>query len=400
MKSLPRILSTILVGAAGLYLAWWVVKAAAVNALTDGNPLAAAMVSPGHPEIAARMAEIEFRQRRGAVSPAAMERIKKALYRAPLSDEAFFYGGLEAVMEDDGRRALPLFEEARRRQPRERTTRLLLLDQYLRAGETQASANELVLLTQLIPQAGKVLYGELARLASDPQTRPALAEALRDDPEISSNLLARLAETGADPDLILALAGELDTSRHRSWQQPLLESLVERGDYRRARALWRQFADIKEQPEQSVYDPRFRGLRGPPPFNWALGGGGEAIVELGRGAGLTLEFYGRRDAALASQLLTLPSGEYRLRLAAEGESDGEGGMLLAKVVCADGEKELLSLPLTELDYVRRRFGSTFDVPARDCDAQWLRIEGKGAEFPSTQRATFVSIEIEKAPEEG
>ena len=123
-----------------LAVGWLAVKTAAVDALFRRNPYAAASFSPGDPRVATTLAMAEFRQKQGAVTPALSERAIASLQDAPLTEEPFFLGALAALMQGDGAKAEPLLLEAKRRNPRSRATRLLLLDGHLRAGRVEAAA--------------------------------------------------------------------------------------------------------------------------------------------------------------------------------------------------------------------------------------------------------------------
>ena len=145
----------------------------------------------------------------------------------------------------------------------------------------------------------------------------------------------------------------------------------------------------------TLYDPDFEGLAGPPPFNWELESSGEGFAQRGTRA-LRVEYSGREDTRLASQLLALAPGTYRLTFTAEGQTDAEGGEIAWTVSCHPGGPTGLEVPITGLDLSPKRFSSEFTVPASGCPGQWLRLVGDAAEFPEDQQVTIRDLRIVEA----
>jgi hypothetical protein len=109
---------------------------------------------------------------------------------------------------------------------------------------------------------------------------------------------------------------------------------------------------------------------------------------------LQIDYYGRDDAELASQLLMLPPGRYRLAIRAEGDAEGEGSVLSWQVQCHPAKTALAALPLRKLAYKPRVIAVQFVVPASNCGAQWLKLVGDAGEFPKAQNATITALQIE------
>lgn len=386
--------------AVAAFAAWWIVRISAVDALVRRNPFAAAVVAPDFPRVKLGMANAEFRLRAGNVGEATRRAALDSLRQAPLADEPFLLAGVDALAKGDDRRGIDLLSEARTRNPRARTPRLLLLDRYLRANRTREAGTEIVVLGRLISRAAQVLIPELARMVGDPRTRPALMDVLRRDPVMQQGVLAHLASTGADANLILEVAEATGGVRRPgpppAWQPLLLAKLVEKGEVARAYAMWRGFTGIAENaPRAALYDGRFQGLPGSPPFNWQLVAASPGVAERSGTAGLDVQYYGRDRVDLATQLLMLPAGRYRLLFRAEGDAAGEtGGSNLAWTIDCHGKDgaRLLEARLTKISYTPRVIGADFTVPA-GCAAQWLRLTGSPAEFPKAQNVTLTALEI-------
>jgi hypothetical protein len=396
-----RIGKLLLVGAGSLLLAWWVVKTSAVDALVRRQPAAATMVAPDHPRVRIALAMLEFRLRNGALGEAARRSVAAAFAQAPLIEEPFLLAGVTALAQGRESEGEKLLEEARRRNPRARTARLILLDRYLRADRAAEAGVEISALNRLIPRAGQVLVPELARMVRDPHTGESLIRVLSHDPAMQQAVLAQLAANGGDPDLILKIAGSnaaaTPSPEGLPWQRLLLARLAEKGDVARAHRLWRSFAGLGPAgDEKGLYDSQFRGLPGAPPFNWNLVTSNAGVAERIDPPGLQIEYYGRLNAEFASQLLMLPPGRYRLAFRAQGDAKGEGSRLTWSVACVGGRAPLLEIPIAGISYSPRVLAGEFAVPASGCPGQWLRLKGRAGEFTDPQSVTISALQLAKA----
>lgn len=390
-----RIVRIAAAAAAILFVGWWAVKITAVNALARDNPFLVARIAPSDPRTAMSLAMTEFAIRNGRVGPAAEQDARAALGRAALSDEPFLLDGVAAAAAHDEARSERLLAEARRRNPRGRFTRLLLLDLYLRQGRAEEAGMELAALGRLIPDSAGALVPELSRLARDPKTRAGAARMLRRNPEIRDLTLASLAGS-SDPDVVLALAAASgsggDPAQPPQWQSVLLGRLIAAGNVERAYQLWRSATRLPgADTSKGIYDAAFAGAPGAPPFNWELTSDSEGVAERAHGT-LQVDYYGRAERMLARQLLILKPGAYRLQMRAEGAAKGQGTKLVWSVACTDGKTPLVQLPLTEVASAPRRLAASFTVPA-GCRAQWLRLDGTPGDVAAEQNATLSNLQI-------
>lgn len=388
----------VLLAGGAFAVGWLAVKSAAADALVRRNPYAAASISPDDPRIPAILAMAEFRQKRGAVTPALANRAIQSLQDAPLAEEPFFLAALAALVRGDEAKATPLLLEAKKRNPRSRITRILLLDRHLRTGRVEAAAAEIAGISRLMPAASKVLVPELARFAANANTRGALADTLRLNPGLKSAVLEHLASSGADPEIVLRIAGN-DAApadgQVSSWQQQLLTSLIKNGEVARARELWSRFAGGPAAMD-TVYDGQFERRPGPPPFNWQFASSPAGVAEPTQSRSLQVEYYGRADAELASQLLTLSPGRYQLLFRATGDTPERGSSVSWRLACHPGKAEIASVPISKLSYAPRTIAVAFAVPASGCSAQWLRLVGTPAEFPTAHSITISDLQVRKA----
>jgi hypothetical protein len=226
-----------------------------------------------------------------------------------------------------------------------------------------------------------------------------MVRVLAQEPNLQLLVLARLATTGADPELILRIAGSSKataaTAEGLPWQRALILKLVDKGDLSRAYGLWRSFSSIPGSGnDKGLYDGNFAGAPGPAPFNWQFRSGSAGVAARTRPPALEVEYYGRENFELAKQLLILAPDSYRIRFRAEGDAKGQDGQLAWTIGCLGGGAPLVSVPLREVDASPRELSATFTVsPA--CKGQWLRLNGTAGEFGTTQSALISNMTIEK-----
>ena len=380
--------------ALGLYVAWWVVTTNVVNAEVDENPFLAARAEPNHPRVRISLAMVYFLLRGGRVPEDQNRAALEAVRRAPLADEPFLLAGVDALAAGrtaDGER---LLAEARRRNPRLRLARLLLLDRYLRTHRVREAVGEMKALEGLIAGSSEVLTPALARMTQDPATAPQMLPLLRAQPALHEAVLENLVASGADEAAILKVAGPAaGTRKDAPWKGALLARLVAAHQIGDAWSLWKIFTGRGgDSADKGIYDSDFAGLPGPPPFNWDLASGGAGAAERSASHALQVEYYGRDNASLASQLMMLRPGRYRLSFSASGDAAGDGSRLVWTVACEGGGAPLLKLPITRVATAPKTFAAAFTVPA-GCSAQWLRLNGVAGDVASRQSAAVAGLSI-------
>jgi hypothetical protein len=127
-----------------------------------------------------------------------------------------------------------------------------------------------------------------------------------------------------------------------------------------------------------VFNPEFRELPAPPPFNWTFGSAG-GLAHPADGGQLDVAYFGRDEAVLAHQLLLLAPGRYEIEMQVSGDVRSSSGIAW-KLQCSGAKDSLLTLPVTRLSSGLLRAG--FIVP-QHCPAQDLRLAGAPGDFPRT-----------------
>src|SRR4051794_35385287 len=366
--------------AAVLLAAWLVVRTSIVDAAA-ANPFLTARIAPSNPRPKLALATALLLLRGGRLPPDVQREAVEALGKAPLAEEPFLIAGIEALARGDVRKGEQLLTEVRRRNPRQRLARLLLLDRYLREHRTTEATVEITVLSRLIGGAQNVLTGQLAQMASDPATAPQMLPILAAHPDLQNAVLESLAAGGKDPELILrvaALSRGRYLGRNEPWQRQLLASLVQRGEIGRALVVWARLAGLPPPPpdgQKGLYDGAFRGAPGAEPFNWSLATEGVGVAERTGRSSLQVDYYGHDSGNLARQLLVLRPGRYRFRFRVSGDASGYGSRLTWTLTCQPaGAAPLLRVPLVGIDSTAKAFKADFTVPD-GCASQWLQLEG-------------------------
>ena len=377
-----------------MFLAFVVLRVAFVQAFATKDPARVEAIWPAHPTVMleAGLAEIgELAAAGKPIDKQLVDRLVSTSARAPLAPEPFLVRGVDAQVAGDQQRALRAFLAARQRNPRDVATRYFLSDLYLKAGLTGPGLSEVSTLARLVPDSRSKIAPYLAAYAQTPSAAPQVKEVLKAHPQLESALLNDLASDASKAGLVLYLWSGQRSDEPPPWQGRLLTSLVDAGRYQDARSAWARFTGASASSDQA-FDTNF-SANVMPPFGWKLESGKAGVAEtLGQGR-LHVLYYGRDDLVLASQLMTLPPGRYRLSMEiAAGASPAKS--LGWKVQCLPGRAVIASLPLNAPGVV----SAAFAVPAGGCNAQRLELTGTAPDFPAQAEATIGKLRL--APEAG
>ena len=385
----------LLVLAAALLLAVQIVRNAAVVALAERSPDSAAHIWRGHPnaELALGMTEIGRAARGGhPVAPSVFSMIDNAARKAPLAPEPFLVRGVQAQLAGRTQFSTRAFMAAEQRDPRSLPAHYFLADHFFRTGDSRGGLREAAALARLAPGGVASMAPYVAAYAKDPATWPQLREIFSSNSDLEAAALRAMASDAANADAIVALADEQHRSPTLAWVPTLLSSLVEAGQYVKARAIWANVSHARIAPGQTVYDSAFADPNSPQPFNWELMSSAVGLADRQARGRLHLIFYGQQDGLLARQLLLLPPGPYRMTMAASG-SLARGRALTWSIRCDRGQSPFSA---ASLDVVATR-PWTFTVPT-GCAAQWLELSGVSSDVP--QQSDFTISGLKLVPEKG
>jgi hypothetical protein len=247
-----------------------------------------------------------------------------------------------------------------------------------------------------VPQGSQLLSPGLVQYARSPGSTPHLRRMFASNPQIEHAVLTQLASDASNADLVLRLAGPMAPANGDApppaWQAKLLNALIARGEFARARDLWSQVSGIKPPQPPGPVNKNFAKINAPPPFNWRFGSGSFGVAEPEAGGKLKAVYYGRDDADLASQLLLLSPGQYQIRMTASNDAAESSGLLWS-VTCVPSKAVLASISLRAATAAGKRLGGTFTVPRQACAAQWLKLSGTAKEFAQTEQVTIADFDV-------
>lgn len=387
------IFRTIIVVFVAALLAIQVVRSAAVNALAGFRPFQARQFWSGHPATALSlgMTEIARASRaRRPVPPVAFAMISDAAAKEPLAPEPFLVRGVQAQLAGESAAAQRAFEAAQWRDPRSLPAAYFLAGRYFETGDSARGLREVAVLARLAPTGNGTVAPYLAAYAADPANWPKLRQLFEANPGLADPTLTKLASNAATVPAVLALANPGASARAAPWLPPLLNSLVGAGQYGQARAIWERVSGFPARSAELVHDAGFVDKAAPPPFNWALTSSTVGVAERQSGGRLHITFYGQEDGFLATELLLLPSGRYRLSLQLLGDS-ARARALAWSIWCDKADAPIASVTLD----VAAVNGWTFQVPA-GCPAQWLKLSGSSSDVSQQSDVSIAGFKLEKA----
>jgi len=384
-----EVLATLVVAA---LLAVEVSRLTAADELSEKRPETARTLAPDFPPVvlSSAMAGVGKAAAQGQLPDAqTMAGLHRLSELTPLNPQPFLVEAAIAQKQGDPDRAERLLVAARSLSPRAPAARYLLADILLRQGRVAEGLEELASLHRLMRGNTMELIPALAQFAKTPGAARQLNKVLKTNPKLREPLLEALA---ADPDneaLVLELAGPPVRRADGSpppWQARLLAAMIAERSYDRAYALWRRLSGIGRGPRPLLFNSEFRPLSAPPPFNWAFASSGAGFAEPGNGA-MRVLYYGRENAALASQLLLLPPGRYRFTAPVVGTP--AAGTLAWVVSCVGGRTSLAQRDLAA------RAPLVFQVPP-DCPAQVLELRGLLQDMPKESDIRIGAARMERA----
>lgn len=369
-----------------------IVRNAAVLSSTPSKPELAAKLWPSHPatEISLSMIEIARAARdRRKVPPSTFAVMADASSKEPLAAEPFLVRGVQAELAHDGAVAQKAFEAAQWRDPRSLPAANFLADRYFRVGDRLRGLHEVAVLARLSPAGPRAVAPYLAAYAANPSNWPALRNLFQDNHELYESTMVVLAGNMATIPTLLALADPTEKAPTAEWMSPLLNTLTGAGKYDEARKIWAKMTGAQLRPGQLIYDALFSDRSSPPPFNWALSSSTVGIAERQPGGRLHLIFYGQEDGFLASELLLLPPGSYRLSMQLLG-TPARTHNLNWSIWC---DKAAVPISSVTLDAAATR-GWSFEVP-KNCPAQSLKLSGVSSDMPQQSDVTIAGLRLEQ-----
>ena len=385
------IVRRLVVIAVALLLAVQVVRDAAVEALAPLHPASAAKVWASNPavEISLGMTQIGTAAReRKHIDPRTFAMIYDAAAKSPLAPEPFLVRGVEEQTKGDAKAAGSAFVAAQKRDPRSLPAAYFLADYYSRSGQALQGLQQIAVLARLSPGGITTVAPYVATYAKNRANWPAMRALFKSQEGLENSVLSVLARDPANTDAILAVADPNHREPDSPWLATLLGSLVTSGDYQRAHQLWSSIGGGRASG--LIYDPGFSSPDPPPPFNWSFATGTTGLAERQPGNRLHAIFYGNDDGVLASELVLLPPGTYRVMMQIAGQPVHPEALSWS-IRCDKSQEPISSIAIA--DAASR--GWTFQVPT-NCPAQWLELSGRSGDIAQQSEVTITGLKLTRA----
>jgi len=387
------IVRRLLVVFAGLLLAVQVVRNSAVAAFSELRPQTAVRFWASHPAVELSLGLFQIgraARERKRVSPTSFTMIDDAARKSPLSPEPYLVHGVQAQLERSPAAARRDFAAAQWRDPRSLPAAYFLADYYFRAGQPIEGLRQTAILARLSPGGIASVAPFVAAYAQSRANWPQIRGLFESQPAIEDGVLVALAGNAANSDAVLALADPRHRSTDSPWLGVLLQSLTAAGQYSKAHAIWASVAGVRAEAGALLFDAAFDSPKPPPPFNWALTSSTVGLAERQPGHRLHVIFYGSDDGVLASQLLLLPPGAYRLRFQLAGGATHPEALSWS-IRCDKAPAQLSSVAVDTAS----AHGWTFQIPA-GCGAQWLELSGRSGDITQQSDATITNLSLGRA----
>lgn len=316
----------------------------------------------------------------GAVEEAAQD----ALSRAPLSASAVSLMGLAEAQQGRRDRARMLMGAANALSHRDSASDLWLFEDALQAHRYAEAFRHGDALLRRDQGANLPVMFAMISAANDPAAIEPLARRLVTNPgwrfSFFYNAIRPPLPTYIDT-LFQAMrkAGSPPTEDE---MERFLNQLAATGDYEHAYLYWALTLSPAELSDLGyIYDGDFEGRNTLTPFGWKLlsndAGAARISAAPGGGQALEVESDGYAKGTVASQLMVLPPGAYRLVGRTQTTSEDAADVLRWTVSCANGPT-LAEAPAGPPGPQWRRFEVAFVVPAEGCTGQWLNLKAESS----------------------
>lgn len=383
-----------------IWLGWEIVKTPVVE---RAPPALAIRLAPGSPEVLRRAAEVELQESRPDNAAALAD---ESLRRAPFNARAMRVRGLAEARNGDLSTADEMLTLAGNWSLRDDPAHAWLVEYRLRRGDYHSAFGH----ADTLARRRDDLYPSLFRLFTtavqqDSRAIPELLRLLGENPPWRAAYLRYLYDTPNSAPVLGMIAIGLQQTK-----TPF--SNVELG---RLYATWtgqRRFPGVQEirtrlnRPsstpalQNGAFDDMDTQIL---PFGWGLGigaGVGAAVMEDDLREGnnaLRVEYDGFNPGTFAQQLTMLPPGRYRLSGEYRAETSTNNLRMVWRVICADtnsqiaGSSEDLLSPVAE---GWKQFQLGFEIPAENCSAQWIWVEGRPGDRRKFVSAWFDNLSIQ------
>lgn len=329
----------------------------------------------------------------------AKARAQAAITRDAMSAGAFRVLALAAELEGRTRRADLLLRQADRLSRRDLPTRLVLIERAVGRNDIPESLHHYDIALRTSGRSFEILAPTLASAIANAPIADALVPLFRANPPWLGQFLEYAIPNSNAPVALARLmirTRDQAAVRDRSVVLQMLERLTRESRYRAARQFLAAMVPGRGT-DRLLQDGGFAaGTRdGYAPFDWVYNASDGAAAEARPGEGL-LYFAGpEQNVVVASQLLVLGPGRYRLAATGTNNAANAAAGPVWLLRCAGEQTSLAALEFPAGGQPRTA-SSPFTVPNAGCDGQWLELRLRTGEGGTGIEGRINRIAIERA----
>lgn len=369
-----------------LWLLWLAVTTSIANVTMLTDPAGAVRWAPHNGAALAALSDHLLTPDAAADTVERARRLAQAaLVRDPTTVLAARTLGLIADARGRPDQAKRLFAYAEGLTRRDLATQLWLIESQVRADNVSGALRHFDTALRVSRHGPSILFPVLVAATDDATLLPALAGTLARNPAWRDGYLREVIRSGPSPRALVVLAGLLRAAGSPiddSQTNALLARLVGDQQFGLARVAYTDAKGRQRAPDAGlVIDGGFQSQPAFQPFDWFLADTPDiyAVRELrdGSNGNFALVFHAERDrnGRAAQQLLMLPPGRYQFSALA-GDIQADRLALPAWQISCAGKTQspLMQLRLPAAGAPESEVADSFEVPSRDCPAQWLRLQ--------------------------
>jgi hypothetical protein len=337
-----------------------------------------------------------------ALDDATLARLRDEAVRRPLSAEPFFLTGASRKLKGDADGGARLVDLALRRDPRLLAARYWRMVHAVERGRVADATDAALRVISLDQSSIQTTIPILVRLTRLPASWPKIRAALPTGEAWRETYYNQLVAEKVEPSIVFSA---IDAVRASSGKPPsvreqsaLLASMTQKADFDRAYTAWLGWLPQDALSKVAyLYDGGFTGAPGATPFNWSFAQSNDGAAVLDREQGLRFDYSPNVSMQLATQMVLMPPGRYRLTSFSTLDQQISDDIPLPvawQVMCLPKRNIVVTMRLPNSS-ARKGVATTFEIPS-DCVAQLLTLEGISMEFPVRAGGYVRSVAIEKA----
>ena len=381
---------------AALILSAGVIRCGLARTLSETNPLMAAGIAPNDARVLSNAARIRVEAGEHPNSPGVRSLVRAALQRDATLTPAIELRALDLQAGGDPAGAARLFDLSHAISRRSLGTHLWLVQHAVERGDVGHALGEMDFALRTSTAAPNLIYPALARAAADPSLAGPIGRLLDHPSDWREQFLDyAIGKTGRAQALVPLVLQMRDRAfiRNKGIDGRLIAQLVEAGAFAAAERVQQAFGP-SIRPSALIRDADFSKPQFRYPFGWGLI---ESAATWANRDGAKLHpvlSYGGTSGGVgqvATQLLTLEPGRYRLRAQNAVAPADPTALPYWTVTCGGVRPVQIAL----VDGATSEDGAAegdFEVPA-GCTGQWLALNLRASDLHDGQSGAIRSVSL-------